>query len=338
MVLLTGASGLLGQALTRQLLLDGKPLRLLLRDLDSPGFEGLPVERVQGNVTDPDSLIHAFKNIETVYHTAALPTNLPGMYDHLYHVNVQGTRNVIEACRACGVRNLVYVANFQAIGPRAHPQHLEPIREDFGFGHERALSDFGRTMAFACELVAAAHNASLNTMILLPSYQLGPFDYKLALLGRFIWDFSRGRVPVLTHGGFEVIDTRDVANAAVQATARGVWGNSYLLSNCFLKVEEFIHWLEAMSGRDAPRLFLPKPILYPVALFMEVQYRLHGEQPILNRSALRVLSREVRVDSSRAREDFGFKTRPLEETFADTWRWLAEHYHLVKVNKVNPEN
>lgn len=294
------------------------------------------MERFQGNVTDQASLLSAFTGIETVFHTAALPTNLPGMYDHLYHVNVQGTRNVIEACKSCGVKNLVYVANFQAIGPKPHPHHKEPIREDFGFAHEHALSDFGRTMAFACELVASAHSANLNTLILLPSYQLGPFDYKLALLGRFIWDFSRGRVPLITHGGFELIDTRDVANAAVQASSKGMWGRSYLLSNGFMKIEEFMHWLEAMSGRDAPRIFLPRGILYPVALFMEVQYRLHGEQPILNRSALRVLAREVHLDSSRAREDFGFKTRPLEETFSDTWRWLAEHYHLVKVNKINP--
>jgi dihydroflavonol-4-reductase len=333
MVLITGASGILGQALTRQLVLEGKPVRILLRDMDSPGFEGLNVQRVEGNVRDLESLEQAFDGVETVYHTAALPSNLPGMYDDLYQVNVQGTRNVIAACRVKGVAKLVYVTNFQALGRPKSPDKV--CRESDGFIPERAYNSYGKTMAFACQAVSAAHDQNLSTMILLPSFQIGPHDYKLSLLGRFWWDYARGRVAVLVNGGFEMIDTRDAAAAIVRASQKGRWGESYLLSSGYIKVPDFINWLEALSGRDSPRLYLPNWLLWPAAAFMEWRYKLRSEQPVLNRASLSLLRQKIRIDCSKAKADFGFQTRSRECTFAETWKWMAEHYHLVKVQRSN---
>jgi len=330
MIVVTGASGLFGQALTRQLLLDGKPVRILLRDMFSPGFEGLGVEKVQGSVTDLDSLVRAFNGIDVVYHTASMPSNLPGMYDHLYHVNVRGTENVIAACKTCGVRQLVFIASYQALGL---PANGEILTESAGFNPEKKQTDYGKTMSIACRAVEQANSGTLATAIILPTYQLGPFDYKLAVLGRFIWDFARSRVPFLIRGGFEIVDTRDVASFALSVSNAGVFGESFLVSSGFIGVDELAHWLEAMSGRDVPSGYLPAWLMYPAALFMEMQYRVYGDQPILNRSTLKIISSRIHVQTAKARSLLGFSTRPWEQTFADTWKWMAEHYHLVRVHQ-----
>lgn len=276
--MVTGASGLFGQSLTRQLLLEGKPVRILLRDMYSPGFEGLTVEKVHGSITDLDTLLTAFEGIDTVFHSAGLPSNLPGMYEHLYHVNVRGTENVIEACRARGVKHLVFIANFQALVGNAI---VGMIDESFPFRVDHARTEYGRTMAIACQRVEQAHERGLSTTIILPSYQIGPYDYKLSVLGRFIWDFARGRVPVLVHGGIEIIDTRDLASITATVAREGKTGERYLVSSGLIEVEELTHWLEAVSGKDAPRHYLPQWAMYPAALFMEAQYCLHGDQPVL---------------------------------------------------------
>jgi len=121
LIAVTGATGHLGRVLVRELTSRGQAVRVLVVPNDDlRPLAGLPTEVVHGDVTRLESLEKAFSGIEIVYHLAGVVTIMPGMAKKLEQVNVQGIRNVAAACRADGVRRLVYTSSIHAI---AEPPH-----------------------------------------------------------------------------------------------------------------------------------------------------------------------------------------------------------------------
>lgn len=115
MIVVTGPTGHIGNVLVRELLKRGERVRaLVLANEDLTPIRGLDVETVEGDIVDLDSLIRAFEGADVVYHLAGVISIVPGEWDRLYEVNVVGTRNVISACFACGVKRLVYASSIHA--------------------------------------------------------------------------------------------------------------------------------------------------------------------------------------------------------------------------------
>jgi dihydroflavonol-4-reductase len=99
MVVVTGATGHLGNVLVRELLSRNVPVRALIpKGEDTTSLDGLKVEKVEGNVLDPESLVRAFQGAEVVYHLAGILFTSPRRTKLMYEVNTGGTRNVAGAC------------------------------------------------------------------------------------------------------------------------------------------------------------------------------------------------------------------------------------------------
>src|SRR5574340_132053 len=126
MITITGISGLLGGNLVRELLAQGKEVRALVHK-DDRAIRGLEVERVEGDLDNPESLVQAFKGAEVVYHLASLVSLSMDDWDNSYRTNVIGTRNVVQACLESGVRRLVYFGSAHSRQPRPFDQ---PLNED----------------------------------------------------------------------------------------------------------------------------------------------------------------------------------------------------------------
>ena len=128
---ITGATGHIGYALLKELLDSGEQVRILIRK-DIPLFDGLDCEKAFGDVTDPKSLEKAFEGADIVYHLAGVIDINTGDENLIWNVNVQGTKNVVEACKKCGVKRLVYASSVDAIPPLPGKQlmrelsHFEP--------------------------------------------------------------------------------------------------------------------------------------------------------------------------------------------------------------------
>jgi len=151
MLVVTGATGHIGNVLIRELVTHGQTVRaLVLPDDDCRPFAGLEVEIARGDVTDLKSLESAFAGADTVFHLAGIVTIMPGMEKLLERVNVSGVRNVVTACRTCGVRRLVYTSSVHAI---AEPPHGTIIDESQPFDPDRVLGDYARSKARATLLL-----------------------------------------------------------------------------------------------------------------------------------------------------------------------------------------
>jgi dihydroflavonol-4-reductase len=147
MILVTGATGHIGNVLVRKLIKDGKKVRaLILRGEDTFPIKDLDVEKVEGDILDPSSMDVAFSGVESVYHLAGIISIMPGKNPLVWNVNVEGTRNVVQAAIKAGIKRLVYTSSIHALA-RA-PLGIE-MNETLGFDSENPYGEYDRSKATA---------------------------------------------------------------------------------------------------------------------------------------------------------------------------------------------
>ncbi len=321
MVIVTGATGHIGNVLVRELLSRGVVVRaLVLPDDDKRPLAGLDVETIHGDVTEPVSLKSAFAGAELVFHLAGIVTIMPGMASVLERVNVGGMRNVIVACRATGVRRLVYTSSIHAI---AEPPHGTVIDESQPFDPDRVLGDYARSKARATLLLLdELHKGGLDAVICCPTGVIGPWDYGISNIGQLILDFASGHLKSYVSGAYDFVDVRDVARGLILAADKGQSGRHYIFSGAQVQVLELMKELERNIGYPAPTYRIPTVIARTAGILASVYYRLLRRKPVFTAYSIDVLRSNSLVSSARAREELGFTSRPWQESIRDHVEWF----------------
>ena len=205
---ITGATGHIGYALLKELLDSGEQVRILIRK-DIPLFDGLDCEKAFGDVTDPKSLEKAFEGADIVYHLAGVIDINAGDENLIWNVNVQGTKNVVEACKKCGVKRLVYASSVDAIPPLPGKQLM---RELSHFEPDILDGTYAKTKATATQYVLDSQSDTLDVVVTHPGACCGPYDFKVSSVGEMVRMYMRGKFPVsLAFGMYNFVDVRDVA-------------------------------------------------------------------------------------------------------------------------------
>jgi dihydroflavonol-4-reductase len=330
MLTITGATGHLGQSLLRQISSRGDQVNVTTRpQSDRNLLEGYCNRIFNAPLEDTRALREAFENTDTVIHTAALIDIRRGNLKAMTEVNVRGTENVINACRQAGVKRLVYVSSIEAINLQARRR---PIREDFGFARGNAVMEYGETKADASRLVTAAGlSGELETVLICPTGIIGPWDYKGGIFTKMIKQFLAGRIPATIPGGFDFVDVRDVAGAVLAAVEKGRSGETYITSGNYLKISELLGILEKAGSVYNRRMNLPLWLARTAGNFSELWSRTTGSEVLFTRGSIEILQTNALIDSAKAAEELGYRSRPSEETLRDTVNWM------VHGAAVNPE-
>lgn len=321
MIVVTGATGHIGNVLVRELLASAQVVRaLVLQHDDLRPLGGLDTEIVYGDVTDTKSLGSAFTGADTVFHLAGIVTIMPGAAKLLERVNVGGIGNVISACRATGVRRLVYTSSIHAI---TEPPHGIVIDESQVFDPDRVLGDYARSKARATlALLGEVHKGGLDAVICCPTGVIGPYDYGTSSVGQLILDFASGRLKSYVSGAYDFVDVRDVARGLILAVKKGQKGRPYILSGAQVQVSELMKALETDIGRPAPTYEIPPTIARAAGVLASAYYRLLRRRPVFTAYSIDVLRSNSRVSSARAREELGFTSRPWQESIHDHVEWF----------------
>lgn len=319
MIVVTGATGHVGNVLVRQLVTHGRTVRaLVLPDDNLRPIAGLDIEITYGDVTNLTSLESAFEGADVVFHLAGIVTIMPGMAKLLERVNVGGVRNIIAACRAAGVRRLVYTSSIHAI---AEPAHGEVIDESHPFDPDRVLGDYARSKARATLLLLEeVSKGGLDAIICCPTGIIGPWDYGISSVGQLILDFASGHLKSYASGAYDFVDVRDVANGLILAAEQGHTGRHYILSG--VQVPELMEELACDIGYPAPTYRIPATIARAAGVLASGYYRLLRRQPVFTAYSIDVLRSNSQVSSARAREELGFTTRPWQESIRDQVEWF----------------
>lgn len=323
---ITGGAGHVGVALARSLLDRGHTVRAMVRS-EAMGLDGLSVERITGDVGNPESLRSAFRGADIVFHTAAR-ISIVGRDRRLVEVtNVGGTRNVIDACLAAGVKRLVYFSSIEALEPIPLDS---PVDEQRPFVNHGSGSPYAHSKAHAELALREAIAASgLDAITLNPTAIIGPFDFKPSFLGQAILSFARGRIPMLIEGGFDWVDVRDVAAAAVTAAEKAPRAARYIIGGRYASMVELAQIVCGEVGITPPRLICPFGIASAFAPVSTAFCTLTRRAPLYTTYSLRVLKGNKHVSHEKAAADLGYRPRDLRETVRETLAWFRETGRLA---------
>ncbi len=321
MIVVTGATGHIGNVLVRELIAHGQAVRaLLLPNDDTRPLAGLDAEITYGDVTDIESLESAFASAEVVFHLAGIVTIMPGMKKLLERVNVDGVRNVATACRTSKVSRLVYTSSVHAI---AEPPQGTAVDESQPFDPDRVLGDYARSKARAALLLLdEVLKGGLDAVICCPTGVIGPWDYGISNIGQLILDFASGYLKSYVRGAYDFVDVRDVARGLILASEKGQSGRHYIFSGSQVQVPELMKELEVNIGYPAPTYEIPSAIARAAGVLASVYYRLVRRRPVFTAYSIDVLGSNSQVSSARAREELGFTTIPWQESIRDHIEWF----------------
>jgi dihydroflavonol-4-reductase len=322
-VLVTGASGFVGSAVARALIAAGRKVRVLLRPpSDRRNVADLAVETRTGALEDHASLRAALEGCGALFHVAADYRLWVRDPDAMYRANVDGTRALMEAALAAGVKRIVYTSSVATLG----------LKDDGSAADETtpsALADmigpYKRSKFLAEEAVKAlVRERQLPAVIVNPSTPIGPRDLKPTPTGRMIVEAASGHMPAFVDTGLNLVHVDDVAVGHLLAEAKGTVGERYVLGGENLTLAEILRRIAALVGRKPPRLSIPIPLLWPIALAAEAAGRVTGREPFLTSDGLRLARHKMFFSSDRAVRALGYAPRPAEAGLVDAIAWFRQ--------------
>lgn len=324
----TGATGHLGNVLTRELLADGKNVRALaLEGEDLKPLEGLNVEVARGDVNDIGSLERAFAGSEVVFHLAGVIAIARGSEEALQRINVDGTRNVVEACRRSGIKRLVYTSSVHALTEPARGGVLE---EAAGFDPDRAYGDYGKSKAAASLAVLEGVDAGLDAVMICPVGVIGPYDFKRSEMGSMFISYSRGELPAIIDGSYDFVDVRDVARGHIRAAERGRTGEAYIVSGGRVTIDELLGMLAEVTGRrlDIPKV--PLPLARLAAVFAPLYAKMTSTKALLTETSIHTLTTPFSISDDKARRELGHISLGIQDSISDALDWYRDAGYLYR--------
>ena len=320
LVLVTGATGLVGNNVARLLLEQGYNVRALIRSTsDCRPLDGLAVETVEGDVCDADSVRQACDGVTCVIHSAGYVQLGRAHLEQHRRINVGGTRNVAEAARAAGAR-MIHVSSSDVLGSQSRDKLAD---EDTPLPPTGPCA-YVITKREAEEAVRAEIDQGLDAVIVNPSFMLGPWDWKPSS-GRMLLAVANGGALMAPRGRYSVADVRDVAGGIVAAMQRGTRGGRYILAGANLTYLDAWRKFAEVTGARKPWC-AAAPVLASIAgLGGDVWGRLTGREPDVNSAAIALAKVPKSYTCAKAQRELGYRNRPLEETIRDAWDWLAQH-------------
>lgn len=333
MNLVTGAPGHIGNVLVRRLLERGEQIRAMIMPGEDPSpLNGLDVEIIEANVLDYQSLLKAFEHIDVVYHLAGIISILPGKDHMLQAVNVIGTRNVIQAARAAGVRRLVYTSSIHAL--KRVPDGIL-IDESVPFDVEHALSSYDSSKASASLEILNAVNHGMDAVIVCPTGVIGPYDFRRSEMGQLILDCVDQKPMLYVDGAYDFVDVRDVAEGLILAGDKGRCGESYILSGERVSVLDIIKIVQEVLGTRLFSFKIPFSLALLSAKITPLYYRLTHAKPRFTTYSLATITSNSYISHAKANIELGYHPRPLTESLADTVRWFIKDkkIRMPKVHK-----
>jgi len=323
--LITGATGLLGSNIIKQLKDNGEEVRAFVLKGD-PAAKRIPagVEIVYGDVTNTESLKPLFQAEEgkelIVIHCAGIVTVTEGYNERVYQVNVNGTKNIIYMCVTHRVSKLVYVSSTSAIPELPDGQ---VIREADSYSPEGITGFYGQTKAEATQIVLdAVKKYDLDASIVFPSGICGPNDYANGPVSSFIREYVRGEMPAGIEGYFNAVDVRDLARGCIACAARGNKGEGYIMANQLVTIREMFDLLSGITGCKNVKIIIPIGIAKLLGKLNDVVGKITGIPGKMTSFAVYNLARNNNFSCKKAEQELGYKIRPFEETIKDELIWM----------------
>lgn len=325
MILVTGATGHIGNVLVNQLTKMGEEMRLLLPPGESVApLNGIRAEIVVCDIRDKEAVKQAVMGCDTVFHLAGVISIAKKKSALLEEVNIGGTRNIVDACLRCGVKRMIYISSVHAI---KEPKKGEPITEQLNFVNGGRKDNYAASKAEATRIVQEGIARGLDAVIIFPSGVIGPYDFKLSEIGSLINGFLRGqmaRIAFYFDGAYDFVDVRDVSDALIKAWKLGRRGEGYIVSGEQASVKDLYTHLQRIKGIRRKLVRIPMWLVRAAAALTPAYYWISRKKPVFTKYAVEVLNSNANISSKKAQKELGYKPRSVFESLRDSVEWLEK--------------
>ena len=313
--LVTGSSGHVGSNFIRELSKQGFTIRCIDFDGDYRAYEGFEVEVIKGDITDKESLEPIFKNVDIVFHTAAL-INLDRRYKkQIRLVNVAGTKNVCEAALQAGVKKLIHFSSVDAF--YRFPIE-EPLLESRKLIDDPNAVPYDLSKADGQKVVLQFCEKGLDASIIHPTSIVGPNDFKPGLPMQEMVNLANGKRKLLPNWGYNFVDVRDLCLTAIAAVELGRTGQNYIVGGEYHMYSYIAELMEQQLGRTVLLSTIPDFVSYLGLPYEYIKSLITGKPRVLTIDTLHTgKSGNKVVPSTLAREELGHNPRPLKESIYD---------------------
>jgi len=323
--LVTGGTGFIGANLVDGLTAAGHTARVLRRQssrLDA--LDGLIYEDAIGDLLDFDSLVPAMDGCDWVFHVAAVSDYWRQGVKWLYQVNVEGTKNMLRAAQAAGVKRFVYTSSIAALGV---PPVGKVADETDNFNVSPRRFPYGYSKHLAEQEVQKAVRGGLEAVIVNPAVTIGPRDLN-KISGSILIEVKRGLVRFYLPGGTNYVAVEDVVAGQIAAAERGRPGERYILG-----CENLPHWrvidtIVQVTGAPRPLFTFPRWAIEPTALAVTVARRFLGNRVPANADQVRMAGAEIYFRPDKAVQELGLPQTPFRTAVERAYRWFKENDYL----------
>jgi dihydroflavonol-4-reductase len=260
---------------------------------------------------------------DTVFHTAALVTFARKARVEQLRINVLGTRAVVRACLATGVRSLVHTSSVTAIGT---PPPREPADETLVADRSHAAG-YKLSKILAEDEVLDGIGSGLHAMIVNPSVIVGERDTRFHA-GQLIRDIKRGHIPFYVDGGMNIVYVGDVAEGMIAAAEQGRTGERYILAGENLTHKEIFRRTAALIGGRPPLARFPLSLLTKLGGLVESVSGVLGVEPPLTRDLAAIAGRYHWFTAAKAEKELGFKATSFDRTIMAAYEWYRDNGYL----------
>lgn len=334
LVFLTGSTGLVGGHLIVRLHQSGKNIRALVRSTSTfdqlrlicsfynQSFQKLydSIEWVYGDTLDFVGLCDLLRDVEEVYHCAAVVSFNSKNRKEVLQTNIQGTANMVDASLKCGVKQFCFISSIGALG---HAEKGAFINEKTPWKNDGKASAYSESK-FRSELQAwRGFNEGLKIVIVNPGVVLGPgAPQKGSLL---LFQAGRKGIPFYTKATTGYVDVRDVCRAAVELMEKEIFGKHFILVSENVDNKALFTMIATEFNAKAPRFEAGKIILTLAAYFSEVYGFFTGKTPQLTRETVKSAQKPQEYSNQLIKKTLNFEFIPLRQTIKETCNFLKEN-------------
>lgn len=334
MILVTGATGLVGSYLCRYLIQKGHTVRALKREQSNFRLLGDVAEKIEwvtGDVNDLTELATAMEGVEKIYHCAAVISYTKKNAKSLMHVNVEGTENVVNLALEYGIKKLLHVSSIAALGKTGKDE--EVITEATPWDRKNLDSDYAISKFLAEREVWRGIAEGLNAVVINPSIIVGAGN----------WDSGSCKLFTTINNGFKYytngvtgyVDVRDVVQIAYQLMESDIAGERFILNSENMPYQNFFATIAKQLNVTGPTVLAGKR-LSAIAWRLEwLKGLFTGDEPSVTKQTAEIANKKVYYENNKVKASLNYQFIPISTSLADAGKsFLAEQkdnqFHPVK--------
>jgi dihydroflavonol-4-reductase len=328
MIGVTGANGLLGSFIVRRLIDEEISFIAFKRAASDTALLDDVQDKIQWrnlDLSDPVSMEDSLQGVTAVIHAAAMVSFNPRHAAAITRINTEGTRNVVNACLAHGIKRFIYISSVAALGRVKGQTEIDETNKWV----ENSLHTSYATSKYLAELeVFRGQEEGLSTAILNPSVILAPADWRKssAQLFKYGWDERRFYID----GSLNYVDVRDVAAAACLLLNSGIENERFIVSAGAVSFEEFFDAVAKRFRKRAPNIKLSKNLLNIVAVVEAFRARIRRSEPLITGETARLAGASFMYQNNKIKKTLQFEFTTLDTTLDWCCRYYMQKFGVKK--------